>query len=209
MATVERAFGDFYLKSLNGNIYIDAQGGNGLTTIHGNLLVIGNQTNIGSVETLISDNIITLSANVTAGEPVLNAGIEVRRGDEPTVSLRWNEEVDRWQITADGIYFGNIMVRVEDDPDPHLGGALYVNGFPITSDPNENIVIWPGYDNGLSTAGIQIPFTEKNMSPVANTVVLSAQIPGNGKTGLYVTNSVADNEELITKRRAVVYSLVL
>lgn len=208
MATVNRAFGDLYIKSLNGNVYIDAQGGNGVTTIHGNLLVIGKQTNIGSIETIVSDNIITLAANVTTGTPTLDAGIEVRRGDEPTAALHWKEAVDRWQV-SDGYFFSNIMIRVKDDPDPHLGGALNVNDFPIYSHPNTNIVLWPGKNVNDSTAGLEIKITQNLMTPVANAVVLSAGIHGYGKSGLYVTNSVSDNEELITKRKAVVYSLVL
>ena len=209
MATVDRVFGDYYLKSLNGNIYIDAQSGNGVTTIHGNLLVIGKQTNIGSIETIVSDNIITLAANVTSGEPVLNAGIEVRRGDEPTVSLRWNEEVDRWQVTSDGSFFSNIMIKVEDDPDPHLGGHLNVNGYNIRSRPNENIVFEPGFDFDGVRGGLQLAIVQNNVIAVPDAVIITAKEPNNGKTGLYVTNTVSDNEELITKRKAVVYSLVL
>ena len=208
MATVNRAFGDLYLKSLNGNIYIDAQGGNGVTTVYGNLVVIGRQTNIGSIETIVSDNIITLCANVTTGQPILNAGIEVRRGDEPKASLEWIEAVDRWQVN-NGQFYANIMIKVEDDPDPHLGGNLNTNNYNIRSQPNKNIIFEPGYDFGTITAGLQIATTKENLTPVANAVVVSARDPGNGKTGLYVTNSVNSNEELITKRKAVVYSLVL
>jgi hypothetical protein len=208
MTTVNRAFGDLYIKSLNGNVYIDAQSGNGVTTIHGNLLVIGKQTNIGSIETIISDNIITLAANVTSGTPVLDAGLEVRRGDEPNSALQWIETFKRWRV-FDGSHWANVMIRVEDDPDPHLGGPLNVNNFPIYSHPDKNIVLWPGKQNDESTAGIEIKYSNKKMNIAANAVVLSSMVPSNGKTGLYVTNTVSDNEELITKRKSVVYSLVL
>ena len=208
MATVNRAFGDLYIKSLNGNVYIDAQSGNGVTTITGNLVVIGKQTNIGSIQTIVSDNIITLCANVTSGQPVLDAGIEVRRGDEPNASLFWTEQYKRWRVN-DGSLVANVMIRVEDDPDPHLGGPLNVNNFPIYSHPDKNIVIWPGSRVGKSTAGIEIKITDKTMTPAANAIVVSAMVPSNGKTGLYVTNDVSNNEELITKRKSVVYSLVL
>lgn len=208
MTTVNRAFNDLYIKSLNGNVYIDAQHGNGVTTITGNLVVIGKQTNIGSIETIVSDNIITLCANVTSGQPVLDAGLEVRRGDEPNSSLFWTEEFKRWRVN-DGHLTANIMIRVEDDTDPHLGGPLNVNNFHIYSRPEQNIVLWPGRDAQESTAGLELKITNRQMATVANAVVLSAKVPNNGKTGLYVTNSVSDNEELITKRKSVVYSLVL
>lgn len=210
MATVDRVSGDWFLKSLGGNIYIDAAGGTGTTSIFGNLVVIGSQTNIGSIETLISDNIITLSANVTSGEPTLNAGIEVRRGDRPTVGFRWDEQLDRWQATTDGSYWGNLMVRVRDDSDPHLGGNLYVDGYEIRSDANINIVLQPGYLSGSPpNAGIEIKQIDRDLAAVGNATVLSARSPGNGHAGLYVTNTKSNNQELITKRKAVVYSLIL
>ena len=209
MATIDRVSNDWYLKSLNGDIYIDAAGGNGTVSVFGNLIVIGNQTNVGSVETLISDNIITLSANVTTGIPVLNAGIEVRRGDEPTVGIRWNEDLDRWELTSDGSYWGRILTKVKEDPDPHLGGHLYVDGYEIRSDPGVNIVFNPGYYDGNSDAAIEIKQITNNVPEVSNATVVSAKSPGNGKAGLFVTNAVSDNEELITKQKAIIYSLVL
>jgi hypothetical protein len=54
MATVDRVSGDWYLTSLSGNIYIEASGGAGVTNILGDLVVIGRQTNLGSIETIIS-----------------------------------------------------------------------------------------------------------------------------------------------------------
>lgn len=209
MTNVDRSYGDWYLKSINGNIYIDAGGGNGVTTIIGNLVVIGKQTIVGSIDTYIADNIITLNANVTTGDPVLNAGIEVRRGDYPTVSFIWNELIDRWQITDDGITFGNLMMRLRDDPDPHLGGHLYVNDYEIRSDPGQNIIFNPGTDETTANAAVEIKYTSGNVDPVFGSTLLTANIPGNGQTGLYVTNFVADNEELITKKKSIIYSLVL
>ena len=202
MTTVDRTRGDWYLKSINGNIFIEAAGGAGTTSIFGNLVVIGSQTNIGSVNTYISDNIITLCANVTTGIPYLDAGIEVRRGAEPTVSFIWNETVDRWQITTDGIFWGNLMVRVKDDPDPHLGGNLYTDGYTITSNPGENIIF-------ASAESIEIRHSSNIATRVDGATIIAARPPGAGHAGLYVTNSKSDNEELITKRKSIVYSLVL
>jgi hypothetical protein len=202
MTTVDRTYGDWYLTSISGNIFIEAAGGAGTTSIFGNLVVIGSQTNIGSVNTYITDNIITLSANVTTGLPVLDAGIEVRRGVEPTVSFRWNEAVDRWQITTDGIYWGNIMVRVKDDPDPHLGGNLYTDGYTITSSPGENLIFVPG-------ESIEIRHSANIAPEVIGATILASRPPSYGHAGLYVTNSISQNEELITKRKSIIYSLVL
>jgi hypothetical protein len=204
MSTVDRVSGDWYLKSLNGNVYIDARAGQGTVSVYGDLVVIGSQTNIGSIETLIADNVITLAANVTTGTPVLDAGIDVLRGEENTVGIRWIESIDRWQLTNDGLYYGNIMIRLEDDQYPRLGGDLFVNGFVIRSDDNQNIKLSPG-----AAAGIEIAEITGNVEPFPGTTIMYAKEPGNGQAGLYVTNSVSNNEELITKRKAVIYSLVL
>lgn len=204
MSTVDRVSGDWYLKSLNGDIYLDARGGNGVITLVGDVIVTGTQTSIGSVNTLLADNIITLCANVTSGEPILNAGIEVSRGDEPPVGFLWVEAVKKWQVSEDGLYYGNLMVRLQDDASPRLGGDLFTDGFHIRSISDQNIVLQPG-----PNSGIEIKEMVGNASPELNSTVLSAKPPKLGKTGLYVTNFVSDNEELITKRKSLVYSLVL
>jgi len=204
MASVDRFSGDYYLKSINGNIYIDTQNGAGTTVISGNLIVVGSQTNIGSIETLISDNIITLAANVT-GVPILDAGIEVKRGDEPTVALRWTESVDRWQVTNDGSFYGNLMLRVEDDSDPHLGGNLWLENYDIRTTTGTNINLNPG----LGTAGVTLPEITTGLAAENGKIVIYAAEPGPAGSGLYVSNSDKTQQELITKHRAVVYSLVL
>lgn len=75
--------------------------------IGGNLVVQGNITTIGSENFTVADSIITLNSNVT-GSPSEDAGIEVNRGSSPSVSLRWNETTDSWQLTNDGINYNNV-----------------------------------------------------------------------------------------------------
>jgi len=210
MATVDRTSGDWYLKALDGNIYLDARAGHGTVSIAGDLIVIGSQTNIGSVETLITDNIITLAANVTTGVPVLNAGIEVRRGDEPNAVFQWTEAVGKWQISSDGgLTLSDVMSHVADDPTPYLGGDLNLAGYEIRSANSQNIVFNPGYSLFGSNAGIQIKYTINSVPQVTDSTVFYASLPGGGVTGLYVSNSIKDDQELITKQRALIYSLVL
>lgn len=217
MATSDRISGSYYLDTYAGNVTITSDGGNGEIFLYGNLWVFGSFSNVKSVETLIDDNIITLSAN-TQGVPVLNSGIYVKRGIEPTVGLRWTEVVDRWQVTTDGTYWANLMVRVEDDGDPHLGGHFYTTGlvysntnWEIRSIYPNNIVLNPGWDGLVGNAAIEIKHTTVSTSIpyVPNSTVLYAKTPGRGQTGLYITDQQQRSEELITKRKALIYSLVL
>jgi hypothetical protein len=215
MATYDKVSGSYQLSTNNGEITFTSNGGTGNVTINGNLYIIGSISNVESTNTFFYDNFITLNANVNTA-PILNAGIEVRRGPDPTVSLRWNESLDRWQITSDGSYFANIMIRLEDDFDAHLGSNLYTTGsyfsntnWEIRSTYPHNIVLAPGWDGNVANAGLQIRHVSaNNFSTVSNASVLFARTAEAGETGLFVANPSRE-DELITKRKALIYSLVL
>jgi hypothetical protein len=76
-------------------------------TVSGNLTVQGTTTTVNSTTINLADNIITLNSNAT-GSASQNAGIEVERGDDANVSIRWNETSNAWQITNDGTTYNNI-----------------------------------------------------------------------------------------------------
>jgi hypothetical protein len=77
-------------------------------TVSGNLVIQGDTVSLNAAELLIEDNFIILNSNAT-GSPILNAGIEIERGTSPNVFIRWNESVDQWQITVDGINYYDIL----------------------------------------------------------------------------------------------------
>ena len=61
-------------------------------TIDGNLTVKGDNFVTEAEVVTFADNVLTLNSNVTTGEPTENAGLEVLRGDEGTLSIiTWNE----------------------------------------------------------------------------------------------------------------------
>ena len=217
MATSDRISGSYYLDTYSGNVTITSDGGKGEIFLYGNLWIFGSFSNVKSVDTLIDDNIIILSANAQ-GTPVLNSGIYVKRGSEPTVGLRWTEIIDRWQVTSDGTYWANIMIRVEDDGGPHLGGHLYTTGmvhsntnWEIRSIYPNNILLTPGWDGVQGNTALQISHNHvsSTIPYVPNNTVLYARSPGTGESGLYITNSNQKSDELITKRKALIYSLLL
>jgi hypothetical protein len=77
-------------------------------TVSGDLVIQGDTVSLNTAELLVEDNFIILNSNVT-GSPTLNAGIEIERGTQPNVILRWNESDDQWQVTVDGTNFYNIL----------------------------------------------------------------------------------------------------
>jgi hypothetical protein len=70
-------------------------------TVAGNLTVSGATTTVESNTISLADNIITLNSDAT-GQASQNAGVEVERGDDANVSLRWDEGTDKWTFTNDG-----------------------------------------------------------------------------------------------------------
>lgn len=77
-------------------------------TISGNLTVAGDTVSLNVSQMLVEDNYIILNSNLNTGIPTLDSGIQVKRGSENTVSIRWNETINKWQYTNDGITFEDI-----------------------------------------------------------------------------------------------------
>ena len=109
--------GDNEIDTDEGNLTIDSAGGT--VTIDDNLVVSGDLTVSGTTTTVntetinLADNIITLNSNAT-GSASENAGIEVERGDDANVALRWNETNDTWEATRDGSNYAALLL----DGDP-------------------------------------------------------------------------------------------
>jgi len=176
--------------------------------VNGNLTVFGTQTTINSTNTDLVDNIITLNAGVDANiAPIADAGITVNRGSSPSATLLWNETTDTWQIN-DGATVKNIatstgtgfLTNVVEDLSPQLGGALDVNGFSITSLSNINLT---------PTTAVNIVDVPLTITTPSEATTIAAGSPLGGATGLYVTTlSNSNPSELITKRKAIVYSII-
>ena len=78
----------------------------GDVTVGGSLTVNGTTTTLNTETLSVEDNIIVLNSNVSAS-PVLDAGIEVERGTQTNVQIRWNETTDKWQFTNDGTTYSD------------------------------------------------------------------------------------------------------
>ena len=185
MSVTKRILGDFNISNkdvFGANITISTH----TLTIDGNLLV-GNITNATVTNTSVEDNIIVLNRGETgAGVTMGNSGIEIDRGSLTNVNLVFNELIDRWQLTNDGLNWETItsgsasaIGSVSEDLAPSLGGNL-------------NITTKSLFD------------TSANVEVRANTAAM-------GGSGLY-TNKIGvtnNKKELITKNRALVYSIIL
>ena len=92
--------------------------------VNANFVVNGTTTTVNTETVLIADNIITLNSNAV-NTPTENAGIEVERGTLANVSLRWNESIDKWELTSNGTTFYTITTS-EDSPNVIAGDGIDV-----------------------------------------------------------------------------------
>jgi hypothetical protein len=102
-----------------GQVLVTVDGSTALTvdangvTVAGNFTVSGTQTVVNSNAISLADNIITLNSDAT-GAPSQNAGIEVERGDEANVQLRWNEGSTKWTFTNNGAVYYPMAAGTDD-----------------------------------------------------------------------------------------------
>lgn len=220
MASVKKFNSNLIIQSYStsSNITLDAEtvsitrGASigGAVTIAGNLTVAGTTTTVNTTNTDIKDNIIILNSGETGnGVTAGSSGIQVDRGNFPDALIGWNEAIQAWQITSNvadyPASYGNILTSttaltaIVQDTSPQLGGNLDVNGFAITAD---------GFNLSL-TGNVQLNNTLVIPAAQPNSTVLYATVPAAGQSGVYVVNQSSINEELVTKRRAFGFSLIL
>jgi hypothetical protein len=198
MAIVKNVLGDYVFQSVDpaGTVTVNTS----LVTISGNLIVLGNSSSIDTVNTTFYDNFITLNANIPqTATPTINAGINVDRGLMPNVAMQWNETMLRWQVTTDGTNFGNIVVE-----GPNGGLRL---------DANLNMRGYTIYDSVTTQVTIDTNLAMRTTTVAPGTIsgysLISSQPVSGGGSGLYVTNTTVSNQELVTKSKAIVYSLIM
>jgi hypothetical protein len=209
MATVKKTNSNYIIQTprdVVSNITLDTDN----VYVTGNLYIEGNTTTISSENLTITDNVIVLNegqpgAGITKG----NAGIIIDRGTAPYAQLQYSQTAGNvWQITSNASAgWANILSTenaglqaVVDDPAPVLGGNLNVNGFVLYANISVNFSGNLGFINTTT-----IPTT----LGAANTTLLYTSTPASGQSGIYVINSTVSNQELVTKTRAVGFSLIL
>lgn len=185
--------------SANNTVFVEQN-----LTIAGNLTVSGTSTTVNTTDTDIKDRVITLNKGESgAGVTGIVSGLDIDRGTSPHVGLRWNESQTRWELTTDGTVWQAITTssgagiqNVVEDISPQLGGDLdlFYNNIFGTG----NI----GISGNIGLTGNVI------LDQGAGTeVVVYADTVGAGGTGVYFDNP-ATTGELISKKKAIVYSII-
>lgn len=218
MSQGTRFTGDYNIAAIDpatSNVIVTAH----TLTVRGNLNIIGDVSEVTSNNIAITDNVVTLNAGETGtGVSSLTAGIEVDRGTLQSTQLRWNETVPQWELSNDGVtYYGiatlsalGSVFSVVQDPEPQLGGNLDVQNKTIFSSNTSYVTfgINGGEPGQTAVGGIAIENTTTVPEFKSNHNVIYMQEPAGGGSGVYVTNEVVQAEELITKSKAIIYSLI-
>lgn len=159
--------------------------------VNGDLEVTGNTVYIDTVANTLNilDPNIVLNSSVSSPYPG-NSGLIVNRGNDGNAAILWNETLNVWQLitnVADTATYTNIAITtgsgvVDDDiPLPDLGGATEVAQVGI---------------------GAGFPTTPPDFANIA-----FANVESGGGTRIYFNNGV-ENDELISKSKAIVYSII-
>jgi len=205
MSHTDRFTGSYEITGLetSSNVIVTAH----TLIVNGNLRAVGTVAAVATTNTTVTDNVITLNQGETgSGVTAVYSGIEVDRGLLNKVAFRWNESLTRWELTSDGISYTPIatgtgtLFNVVEDTSPQLGGALDVLGQSIFSSNTQTVP----FNTNLS-----IMNTTVNPSAITGYNVVYAKTPAGGGSGLYVTNTTAQNQELVTKTKAIVYALIM
>jgi hypothetical protein len=132
------------------------------------------------------------------GAPTQNAGIEVERGDEANVQMRWNEGLGKWTFTNDGsvytaiatstdsltegttnLYFSNTRARAALSANGSSGvsynsasGLISLGSIPNSSLTNNTITV----NGAVATLGGSITLGVADISGAATTTSVTAAI---------------------------------
>jgi hypothetical protein len=203
MATVKTTSGDYTITVANGL---------GLLTINADLDVVGNITYIDSSELKVTDPFITVAANNNGA--IQSMGLVAQKTTTTFAGLRFNTVSGDWEISdsvdANGAPISAYVTIAS-------GNISTSPGAPVNSVQFNNAGTFGGnskftFDSANTKVGITGQLVLGNIATTptatANSAALYNNTEGAGGTGVYVRSTTVD-DELISKRKALAYSLVL
>jgi hypothetical protein len=163
----------------------------GSVTVNADFTVLGTATTVNTEHLYVEDNIITLNSTFTAGTPTLNAGLEVLRGNEPTVVFRWNESNQWWEVTnpeGTGNTYSAILTTASVESDTDSSTLLGVDVRQGTASDADKLFLGVSGDgttiltsNGYLEVGT---IQNSNLANSAVTINTSTGLAGGGTVGL-------------------------
>ena len=154
--------------------------------VSGNLTVSGTTTTLNTQTLNVEDNIIVLNSNFSGADNIVDAGIEVGRGDETNVTFLWDESEGEWTLGAEvlnaGAFIGNLTGDVTGNVQPN-GGPNSVTANTLTASATLNVT--GATITGLSTSSVSEGsnqyYTDERVDDRVNALIQG----GNGITSTY------------------------
>lgn len=198
-------------KNTSGDYTITVADSLGTMTINGDLVVNGSQTVIYA--NVFTDPFLTVASNNIG--TLTDMGIVAQKTANTFAGFRFDSPANTWQISS-SVYangspiadYANILTdgsAAGDDTQIQFNRAnVFGASANLTFNYSSNIF---GVTGQILLSGSQILANVVTPTNIANTVILYSNTTGVGGTGLYFTSNVA-NDELISKSKSIVYSLI-
>lgn len=187
MSVTKRISGDYRISNrdtASANVIVSTH----TLFVQGNMVVGGNTSVVTKTDTDITDNVITLNKGETgAGVTLVYSGLDIDRGSLTDVGIRWDEDLGAWQATEDGVTWKFILQGAT------AGGIANL------------------FDDDAPQLSANLNITSKTLFDTVANVEIRANTAAMGGSGVYTNplGVIQNKQELITKNRALVYSIIL
>jgi hypothetical protein len=194
-------------KNISSDWYISVDNGVGTIYIDGNLDVSGNITYVSEIA--VNDAFIIVAANNTG--TVNDMGLVATKvANSAYAGLRFDVTANAWQISSSvaangapiasyaNIATGNATVAGANTQLQFNDSSSFGASANLTFNKNTNRLTLTGHQ---ALANVATP------ANVSNSVVIYSNAVSAGGTGLYFTSAAA-NDELVSKSKAIVFSII-
>jgi hypothetical protein len=197
-------------KNISDDWYISLDGGIGTIYIDGNLDVTGNITYVSEIA--VNDAFIIVAANNVGSVNDMGLIATVNANTGTYAGLRFDTVANTWQISsrvfANGApitAYANLAAGGTGIPGGNINDIQINNGSGgFTASNNFEFDI---ANSKLTLIGHQALANVATPANVSNSVVIYSNAVSAGGTGLYFTSAAA-NDELVSKSKAIVFSII-
>jgi hypothetical protein len=194
-------------KNISGDWYITVDSGVGTIYVDGNLDVTGNITYVSEIA--VNDAFIAVAAN-NNGTVTSMGLIATKTANTAWAGLRFNTITSQWEISPQ-VYGNGAPISAYETiatGNATVGGANTEIQFNNNGSFGANINLTYDFTSSkLTLQGHQVFGNTATPANVANSVAVYSNVVGAGGTGLYFTSSAA-NDELVSKSKAIVFSII-
>lgn len=192
----------------------------GDVNIQGNLNVLGNVNSISTTEIQLEDNSILLNSTLSASvAPSIDASISINRGSSLDAVIRWNETLDKWELTNDGTNFYDIIAtdNLTEDVQDIVGGLIGgSNSLEVTyTDGSDSLTLdtilqtaSPSYLVKANGLAVDLPTLETQLIADSFSRKAAANVGNGANTSFALVHNFATRDVVVNVYDAATYDTV-